>query len=127
MGLLKALVGGALASEERVRDDLDKLGEREDVLVGTTAIAVEDVAEEVVGGAEVEETEDGIGERQTLTEFAFKGLHGVSLLEKKLVPGDNLCNPNNLCPPMMFSRVPSHPVRRQPQLLPALPAPRAMH
>jgi hypothetical protein len=77
VGLLKVLVGGALASEERVRDDLDELREGEDVLIGTTAIAVEDVVEEVVGGAEIEETEDDIGEWQTLTEFAFKGLQRV--------------------------------------------------
>jgi hypothetical protein len=73
LGLVEVLVGGVLAIQEGVGDEVDELGEGEDVLVGMAAVAVEEVVEEVVRGAEVQEAEDGIGERQTRAHFAFKG------------------------------------------------------
>jgi hypothetical protein len=38
-------------------------------------VSLENAVQEVVGGNVIEESEDGIGQGQTLTHFAFKSLH----------------------------------------------------
>jgi hypothetical protein len=83
------LLGGALAPQKRVGDDVDELREGEDVLVGPPPGAVEDVVEEAVLGAEVEQAKDGIRQRQTLTNFPLEALQGDSLPRKEgLVRGE---------------------------------------
>jgi len=90
MGLVKVLVSGSLAYQERVRDDLDELWELENVRVGTSSVAIENVVEDVIGSAKVEQTQNGIRERQTLTDLAFKGVQGVPSRKNLTTPGDNL-------------------------------------
>jgi hypothetical protein len=75
-GLAEGVVVRPLAVEEGVGDQLDEVGEREEILIGPSTVAVEELVEEVVRGAEVQEGENGIGQGQPPTHFPLKGFHG---------------------------------------------------
>jgi hypothetical protein len=76
VGLQEALVcGSPIACEKGVGDEVGEQGKREDILVGPSVVSLENAVKEVVGGNVIEESEDGVGKGQTLTHFAFKGLH----------------------------------------------------
>jgi len=90
LGVMEVPVGRALATQKGVGDDMDELGEGEDVLVRTSSVAVEDVVEESILRAEFEETEDTIRQGQTLADFSLEGLHQAPSRKSRTTPGGNL-------------------------------------
>src|SRR5262249_16551380 len=95
LGALEMPMGGKPLSEGGGGGGGGRAREGEGMLVGAGAVAVEDLREEVVRQGVVEETENGIGQRQTLTDLTFKGLHRGSS-RKPAGPGGNLGGAKNL-------------------------------
>lgn len=78
LGPAEGLVGRAAVAEQGVADPMHEQGEADDVLVGPAAKAGKDVGQGAVVGDEIEQSENGVGQRQSTTDLTIKRSHGGS-------------------------------------------------
>ena len=104
VGLLERLVGEAAMADEGIKDELHEGGEGEVVFVGPPVVVVEDGPKDRGVEGEIEESEGGLGERQSVGDEGVKiGSHGTPFPKTRRANRSHVGQDNTLRQTKMFN------------------------